>query len=864
MNTIMWSRVRSALFSLLIIACAVVTPLSHAEASAFPGVNGKIVFEADSSIYTINPDGSAQTALRLGALPSWSADGLKIIYRYYFNGSGQIYTMNPDGSGVTQIGSDTAYSSAPSFSPDGSKVVFVSNRFGDDELFVMNIDGTNLTQITNNTVQDELPTWSPDGTKIAFTSESNPGWEIYTINPDGSGLTNITNHASQDIAPSWSPDGSKIAFVSARDGNDEIYIVNPDGTNPVRITNNPASDTWPAWSPDASKIAFSSNRDGNYEIYVMNTDGTNQTRVTNDPLADTHPNWQPVTTGTITATMTNEGGGGIFRYVGTGGIGNIQISTAVPNSVPTILNNRPAGTYSIAYTWLPGQGLTEGFVETANTCQNILVTPGQNTTCAITVSKVGSLALTVQTVNGDDTFGFTTTDPQTPSFDLTTTAGMATRTLANLTPGTYSISAANVPTGWTMTDTTCSNVAIATGQDATCTMTFTKEIPHTGVISGKAFRDINGNGMREVGEGGQAGWTVTLSGPVSSTTVTTTGGNYSFTGLPAGHYTINETQQSGWVRTNPHMPIPIDLTEGQVLNNIDIGNFKLGIISGIAFHDNNRNGVRDAGEEKLAGWTVTASWVGRGSTMSTTTDATGKYTFPFAFSGQYSITQTVQPGWEQTTADPAIVTVTSGTVSNNNNFGNDPTTGTISGRVFRDRNADGLRDLSESGLANWTVTLTGPTGSTTVTATGGLFSFTNLAPGTYTLTETLQTGWLQTTTIAPIVIAPGDEVTQNIGNFELGSISGIVYRDTNRNGVRDIGEPKLPGWTVVLHRPDTTTTLVATDITGKYTFTGLTTGEYTVTEMVPTGWVQTSSDPLPITMVSGLDSTGNNFGNNVQ
>ena len=50
---------------------------------------------------------------------------------------------------------------------------------------------------------------------------------------------------------------------------------------------------------------------------------------------------------------------------------------------------------------------------------------------------------------------------------------------------------------------------------------------------------------------GLQGWCVQASGPVTVTAVTDASGNYLFSGLPAGTYTICETVQSGWHQTFP-------------------------------------------------------------------------------------------------------------------------------------------------------------------------------------------------------------------------------------------------------------------------------------------------------------------------
>ncbi len=79
----------------------------------------------------------------------------------------------------------------------------------------------------------------------------------------------------------------------------------------------------------------------------------------------------------------------------------------------------------------------------------------------------------------------------------------------------------------------------------------------------------------------------------------------------------------------------------------------------------------------------------------------------------------------------------------------------------------------------------------------------------------------------------------------LSTIMGEVLNDLNGNGLRDVGEPGLPGVTVSLDQfnpssgastPVTTTT---TDSNGIYQFANVSPGTYVVSEQTPTGSLQT-------------------------
>ena len=82
---------------------------------------------------------------------------------------------------------------------------------------------------------------------------------------------------------------------------------------------------------------------------------------------------------------------------------------------------------------------------------------------------------------------------------------------------------------------------------------------------------------------------------------------------------------------------------------------------------------------------------------------------------------------------------------------------TISGTVFNDLNADGVKNTSESGQSGWTVYLDADgngqlgTGETsTTTAADGSYSFGGLAAGTYTVAEVQQLGWQQTSPVGTV------------------------------------------------------------------------------------------------------------------
>jgi Tol biopolymer transport system component len=162
--------------------------------AAFPGANGKIVFQsrrlASEELFVMNADGSEVEPLGvgLGSIQAhWSPDGSKIAYLSVPGGG--LFLANEDGTGATRL-TGKAGDANPHWSPDAAKILFDSDRDGDGrELYVVNSDGTGLTRLTFDggglASFNTAPSWSPDGAMIVFSH----GTSVAAMNADGSGVT---------------------------------------------------------------------------------------------------------------------------------------------------------------------------------------------------------------------------------------------------------------------------------------------------------------------------------------------------------------------------------------------------------------------------------------------------------------------------------------------------------------------------------------------------------------------------------------------------------------------------------------------------------------------------------------------------
>jgi len=154
-----------------------------------------------------------------------------------------------------------------------------------------------------------------------------------------------------------------------------------------------------------------------------------------------------------------------------------------------------------------------------------------------------------------------TTVPTTSPTQTPTTTGSPTATPTD-TP-----TATPTPTTNTTVPTTSPTPTPTTTVSPTATPTLTPTVtptpiptPFCGTISGTKYNDLNGNGNRDPGEPGLAGWTIQIFRKSGIywiyVTSATTGSDGSFiaSGLqyqPAEQYLVKEILQPGWIRTQP-------------------------------------------------------------------------------------------------------------------------------------------------------------------------------------------------------------------------------------------------------------------------------------------------------------------------
>ena len=420
-------------------------------------------------------------------------------------------------------------------------------------------------------------------------------------------------------------------------------------------------------------------------------------------------------------------------------------------------------------------------------------------------------------------------------------------------------------------------------------------------IDSTVWNDADRDGLRDAGEAGVAGVTVTLldaTGTAVASAITGAAGSYAFSNLKPGTYSLAfdpATLPAGMRFVAPQGgEVGADGASARVtLGSGEQASFGIGAasergaIAGTAWEDRNANGVREAGEAAIAGAAVHLLDASGAEVGATSTDAHGNYRFT-ADSGNYSVRIDAPAGYQTTAANVGSDDTVDSDVGAGGQSGAfvlpagasiAPAdaglyrAASLSSLVWNDANDNGTRDSGEAGIEGVKVALVDVAGNTVanaLTGAGGSYAFTGLKPGAYSVKFDLGTLPASlafaaagsdsdaTGATGQVLLASGGHAALQVAAVARpGTIASAVWEDANGNGQRDIGEAAVAGATVrLLDAAGRQVASTTTDAAGNYSFSAAA-GSYAVRIDAPQDYRFTAANVGANDAIdSDVDATG--------
>ena len=433
-------------------------------------------------------------------------------------------------------------------------------------------------------------------------------------------------------------------------------------------------------------------------------------------------------------------------------------------------------------------------------------------------------------------------------------------------------------------------VAVAAGQTVERGVGLLKGV----VVSGICWLDQNANGIMESGEPRIAGARVTLNGQkngLSFEAYTDADGKWIIHRVRAGFYDFTGYAPEGMMFTRysktggknrsvfttegkTKSTKTLDLNDGEDEPDQNIGFAWQGSISGMAFLDENYNGLYDEGERPLPGVKVTAIKQLKDEEIAVAySGEDGRYILSGLRGNTYTVRAVLpEDGCNFTrTVSDSLGNHFTARESRRENFwkdfelrdGENRTVnvgaiyyGSVSGTVYQDDDFSGTLGGGEKVVQGISVSLLDARGNlleTKQTGPKGTYSFTGLTPGTYSLQMTAKEGYAFTRAGTGSVIlnrTGGDGYSESFevplgidvlgkdaGMIRPAKVSGRVFADLNDNGLQDSGEGGLSGAAVRLMGEEGEVFSASIGENGDFLFDAVMPGNYYLSYELPAGGI---------------------------
>jgi serine/threonine-protein kinase len=237
--------------------------------------NGTLVYvpstvsSTDRQLVWVTRDGSVAEMLKAPPRnyehPRISPDGKRVVVGITGD-KPHIFLYDIAANTLKQVTTE-ANNALPIWTPDGKRFVYRSTKAGPWNVFWKNADGTgNTEQLTNSQFLTEPTSFSPDGKILAFSEQNTvTRRDIWILALDGERkATPLIKTPADETVPRFSPDARWIAYVSDESGRAEVYV-QPYPISGQKWQISTSGGREPVWAPNGAELFY---REGNSKMMV--------------------------------------------------------------------------------------------------------------------------------------------------------------------------------------------------------------------------------------------------------------------------------------------------------------------------------------------------------------------------------------------------------------------------------------------------------------------------------------------------------------------------------------------------------------------------------------------------------------------
>lgn len=185
----------------------------------------------------------------------------------------------------------------PSFSSDGLKVVYCSSARGSSQVYVYDYDEAQhkgyFRNVTKNNGNNVSPTLLDNG-DIIFCSDYQTGApQIYYYTAATKDFTRLTA-GGYCASPCYCDKNGKVAYCKLIGNTMQLFIYDLKTKEHIQITNDEGNKDECTWSPCGNYLAFSLEKDASSAIAVMNVYTKERFLLTGPDAQCSYPSWSPL------------------------------------------------------------------------------------------------------------------------------------------------------------------------------------------------------------------------------------------------------------------------------------------------------------------------------------------------------------------------------------------------------------------------------------------------------------------------------------------------------------------------------------------------------------------------------------------